>query len=73
MAALQNNETAPTMVMSYGTGLNDLGNYDACTLTPGLKYATISILAEGFGSHMGMCIPEDCSMDDFEDGVVAIS
>ena len=55
------------MLMSMGTGINDLGNYDQCTLTPGLKYATLSVLAGELGTHLGLCVPESCTMDDFGD------
>ena len=59
MAALSS-PAAANMILSTGKQLNDLGDYDLCRTTEGMKYGAISVVPMGATAKffIGMCLPE---------------
>lgn len=70
-------ELATVMIDSTGKGINDLGNYDQCRLTPGLRYGTVSAYVGGMALvHIGMCVPANCTAAELSiipDAIVSLS
>jgi peptidoglycan/LPS O-acetylase OafA/YrhL len=67
MAALNDPAKASAMLMATGKSINDLGDYDMCKTTEGLRYTVISGLLGGFQwEHLGVCVPEECQKSDMQ-------
>jgi peptidoglycan/LPS O-acetylase OafA/YrhL len=63
--------------MATGKNLNDLGDFDMCRTTPGLKYGLISVYVGGYTQmHLGLCVPQECQKEELQllvDGLVQSS
>jgi hypothetical protein len=59
MAAFSSPAVA-NMILSSGKQLNDLGDYDLCRTTEGMKYGAISVIPKGAMNKffLGLCLPE---------------
>jgi len=61
------------MVTSMGSWINDLGNYDLCRSTPGLKYGSLGFSIRPIGKiYFGLCLPEACKASELQPLVDAI-
>lgn len=67
LAALSS-EKAGGMIMGTGKALNDLGDYDLCKTTEGLKYGAFSLFVVGGLGKMfiGACLPVECHADELD-------
>lgn len=58
---------AANMVLSSGKAINDLGDFDLCQTTPGLKYGTFILRIGDLGyAFMGVCLPETCTTPELQ-------
>lgn len=65
MSNINNTDFFTGIFMNSGKGVNDLGNYEGCKATPGLKHATIRITdLTTINLYVGLCIPSDCTTAD---------
>ena len=58
-------DAAKALILYTGKSLNNLGNYDSCERTQGMKYALLAVLsAEMPIAYEGTCVPKDCTAAD---------
>ncbi len=63
---LSNNETVERILRNSGKDYNDLGRYEDCITTKGYRYILGTVpKALPISMSLGMCVPEICSVQDF--------
>lgn len=53
------------MVYNSGKDINDLGKFTACKDDESTRYILFSVLNLPVGIYLGMCVPVECTEDDF--------
>lgn len=63
---LVNNETVERIIRNSGKDYNDLGRYYDCLNATGFRYILATVpRALPIGISVGMCVPEVCTVQDF--------